>query len=106
MAIKGEITAGDFAAFISYLTLMTWPMMAMGWAVTLLQRGKASMDRIEGLLSIKPVVSEQPDSVNVFEIKGYISFNNMGFSMALLQVQTISSGILTWIFLQAQFLGS
>ncbi|WP_027359956.1 ABC transporter ATP-binding protein [Desulforegula conservatrix] len=80
MAIRGEITAGDFAAFISYLTLMTWPMMAMGWVVTLIQRGKASMDRIEGLLSVKPVVSEQPDSMNNFEIKGSVSFINMGFS--------------------------
>jgi len=80
MAIRGEITAGDFAAFISYLTLMTWPMMAMGWVVTLIQRGKASMDRIEGLLSIKPVVSELPGSMQTLEIRGSISFRNIDFS--------------------------
>lgn len=80
MAIKGEITAGDFAAFISYLTLMTWPMMAMGWVVTLIQRGKASMDRIVALLGIKPMVNEDSEAVEEFDIKGNISLRNVSFS--------------------------
>ena len=46
-----EITPGDFAAFISYLGLLTWPMMALGWAINLMQRGKASLDRIHSVLS-------------------------------------------------------
>lgn len=80
MAVKGEITAGDFAAFISYLAMMTWPMMAMGWVVTLLQRGRASLDRINALLSVKPSVKNPENAVEPENIKGCISFNNVSFS--------------------------
>ncbi len=45
--ITQTITPGDFVAFISYLGLLTWPMMALGWVTNLIQRGKASLDRSE-----------------------------------------------------------
>lgn len=80
MAIKGEITPGDFAAFISYLTMMTWPMMAMGWVVTLLQRGRASMDRVVGLLGRKPAVIGEGGHKDSIVPKGDISFRNVSFS--------------------------
>lgn len=80
MAIRGNITAGDFAAFISYLTLMTWPMMAMGWVVTLLQRGRASMDRITALLDIKPTVKSPENGISPKAIKGFASFRKVSFS--------------------------
>ncbi|MBW2678872.1 MAG: ABC transporter ATP-binding protein, partial [Deltaproteobacteria bacterium] len=44
--IVQDITPGDFVAFISYLGLLTWPMMALGWVTNLIQRGKASLERI------------------------------------------------------------
>ncbi len=53
------ITPGDFAAFISYLGLLTWPMMALGWAINLMQRGKASLDRIEHILN-QPEQGQSP----------------------------------------------
>jgi ATP-binding cassette subfamily B multidrug efflux pump len=48
--ISGIITAGDFVAFISYIGLLAWPMMAMGWVTNLIQRGAASLDRINKIL--------------------------------------------------------
>jgi len=59
-AILGEITPGDFVAFISYLNLMTWPMMAMGWVTNLLQRASASMRRINAILNESPEIRD-PD---------------------------------------------
>jgi len=59
-AILGEITPGDFVAFISYLNLLTWPMMAMGWVTNLLQRGSASMRRINRILDEVPDIRD-PD---------------------------------------------
>jgi len=59
-AILGEISAGDFVAFISYLNLLTWPMMAMGWVTNLLQRGSASMRRINAILEAVPDIRD-PD---------------------------------------------
>ncbi len=61
LTISGTITAGDFVAFISYLFIMTWPMMAMGWVADLFQRGVTSLSRIEALLNEKPALAE-PDA--------------------------------------------
>ncbi len=52
MTVIGSISTGDFVAFSSYLWLLTWPMMALGWVVNLFQRGKASMQRINELLDL------------------------------------------------------
>ncbi len=59
-AILGEITPGDFVAFISYLNLLTWPMMAMGWVTNLMQRGSASMRRINAVLKEVPEIQDPP----------------------------------------------
>ena len=57
-AILGEMTPGDFVAFISYLNLLSWPMMAMGWVTNLLQRGSASMRRINRVLEAIPAIQD------------------------------------------------
>jgi len=60
LTILGTITTGDFVAFISYLTLLTWPLMAMGWVFNLMQRGAASMRRITGVLEEVPDIADPP----------------------------------------------
>ncbi|MFH1629524.1 MAG: ABC transporter ATP-binding protein [Pseudomonadota bacterium] len=64
-AISGSITPGDFVAFISYLNLLTWPMMAMGWVTNLLQRGSASMRRINRILEEVPDITDPVPSQGV-----------------------------------------
>ncbi len=59
--ITAVITPGDFVAFISYLALLTWPMMALGWVINLIQRGRASFDRINQVLTAEPAVTESDD---------------------------------------------
>ena len=59
--ILGTITPGDFVAFISYLNLLTWPVMAMGWVVSLIQRGSASMRRINGIFDAVPEIQDTND---------------------------------------------
>lgn len=54
--INLTITPGDFVAFISYLGLLTWPMMALGWVINLIQRGAASLDRINKILQTTPEI--------------------------------------------------
>jgi len=56
--ILGTITPGDFVAFISYLNLLTWPVMAMGWVISLIQRGSASMRRINRILEAVPEIQD------------------------------------------------
>lgn len=78
--ITGVITTGDFVAFISYLNLLTWPMMAMGWVTNLIQRGAASIDRLNRILQTQPEIIERPDAVSQTEFSGKISFQNICFA--------------------------
>lgn len=51
MVITGQITVGTLAAFAGYLALLTWPMIAAGWMLVLLQRGSASINRLDRILN-------------------------------------------------------
>lgn len=58
--IRESISLGDFVAFTQYLTMLTWPMISLGWAVNLLQRGSASLGRINRLLDVTPEIADPP----------------------------------------------
>ncbi|MGY4707902.1 ABC transporter ATP-binding protein [Candidatus Bipolaricaulota sp. J31] len=58
--LAGDLSLGDFVAFTSYLGMLVWPMMALGFIVNLLQRGAASMKRIERLLAEEPEIRSPP----------------------------------------------
>ena len=77
LTILGNITTGDFVAFIAYLNLLTWPMMAMGWVTNLIQRGSASMRRINRVLDEVPEIVGPPVSRDVPRISGNIRFRGI-----------------------------
>ena len=79
LTILGNITTGDFVAFISYLNLLTWPIMALGWVTNLIQRASASMKRINGILNEVPEITNQ--TINPFRgvIRGKIGVKNLTF---------------------------
>lgn len=62
MVINHTITVGDFVAFISYLLMMTWPMMAIGWVANLFQRGLTSLGRIQKVLNDQPLLKNAADA--------------------------------------------
>ena len=78
--ILGDITTGDFVAFISYLNLLTWPMMAMGWVANLIQRGAASMRRVSQILNEKPEIKDAVDPIILGETCGDIQISGLTFS--------------------------
>ncbi len=78
--ITADITPGDFVAFMSYLSLLTWPMMAMGWVSNLIQRGKASLDRLQRIFDTYPDVADIPDARSVGRARGGIEFRNVSFT--------------------------
>lgn len=77
--ITATITPGDFVAFISYLGLLTWPMMALGWVTNLIQRGTASLDRIDKILKTQPEIDEGPDAISLGRTTGRFLFENVAF---------------------------
>lgn len=78
-AIGTEITLGEFSAILIYLMMLAWPMMAMGWAIDLLKRGSASINRLNDIFAV-----EQKDDTRAeekdYELKGDIRFSGVSFS--------------------------
>jgi ATP-binding cassette subfamily B protein len=77
--ILNEISLGDFVAFSSYLGMMIWPMIAIGFMVNIMQRGAASMDRIERVLRTQPEI-KSPENPRRVKIEGNIEVKNLTFS--------------------------
>jgi ATP-binding cassette subfamily B multidrug efflux pump len=57
--IRGRITLGQFVAFNSYLTMLSWPMIAFGWVTNMLQRGMASWKRMLEVLDTPPAIADR-----------------------------------------------
>ena len=77
--ILTRITPGEFVAFISYLGLLTWPMMALGWVTNLIQRGRASLDRLDGIFSTRPALTEAADARPIDDIRRGLTLEAVGF---------------------------
>jgi len=77
--ILQEINLGDMVAFISYLAMLTWPLMAIGWIINIIQRGMASMARINRILSVCPVIKDEGGALQV-DIGGNIEYRNLSFA--------------------------
>lgn len=82
LTIGGSITVGDFVAFITYLFMLTWPMMAIGWVSNLFQRGATSLERIQQVLNERPALHDPPETVAWPAVKGRISIKSLSFSYA------------------------
>ncbi len=62
MMLDGRLTLGALVQFQQYLLFMQWPMLAIGWTASLVQRGRASWDRIREVLDRRPEVEDGPDT--------------------------------------------
>ncbi|MGQ0541695.1 MAG: ABC transporter ATP-binding protein [Blastocatellia bacterium] len=80
MAVRGEITAGNFTSFILYLQRMIWYLIALGYVVNLYQRGTASLKRFNAILETEPTIKDEPDVSEQSKIKGEIEFRNLTFA--------------------------
>lgn len=79
LVISGRITVGDFVAFGFYLTLLSWPMIALGWVTNLFQRGAASMRRINELMSVVPSIAEDPSPLPIGSVRGRVELRDVSF---------------------------
>ena len=79
LVISGAITVGDFVAFISYLYLLTWPMMAVGWVANLFQRGLTSLGRLDEVMAARPTLADPAQPVSFPAGQTEISLRNLHF---------------------------
>ena len=79
LAVRGEISIGEFTVFNMYLTRLIWPLIALGYVVNLYQRGTASLKRLNAIWRIKPLIADASDVRQQPPIKGRIEFRNLTF---------------------------
>ncbi len=80
LVIQESITMGDFVAFIVYLQMLIWPMMAIGWVANLAQRGLTSLRRVDKLLTSVATLPNNRNRDNHKVEHPYFSINNLTFS--------------------------
>ena len=78
-AIGAEITLGEFSAILVYLIMLAWPMMAMGWAIDLLKRGNASINRLNNIFAVETKETARAEEKD-YELRGDIRFSGVSFS--------------------------
>jgi len=79
LAVRGELTVGQFAEFNMYLFRLIWPLIAIGYVVNLYQRGSASWKRMQAITTIKPSIADAPHLPPQPPIQGRIEFRNLTF---------------------------
>jgi len=77
-----KMSVGDFTSYNVYMVQLIWPMIAIGWVVNLVQRGAASVVRIDAIMKLKPAIddSRADASLAAQPIAGSIEFHNLSFA--------------------------
>ena len=78
--VQQKITIGQFIQFNTYLILLSWPMIALGWVANMFQQGAASMGRIEEVLHQQPAIAGAPNPVTPAKVAGEIIFDRVTFA--------------------------
>ena len=79
--LSGLISVGTFAAFNVYLLYLIWPIIALGWVVNLLQRGVASLGRLNSIFLARPEIDDRDVPAQpLTSLRGEIEFRNLTFS--------------------------
>jgi len=83
LVIAHRISVGDFVAFNTYMIMLIWPIIAVGWVVNLFQRGTASVQRIDELLRAEPAIDDSAADSSIAAdaaLRGEIEFRGLSFN--------------------------
>lgn len=82
LVISGRIDVGEFVAFNTYMILLIWPIIAVGWVINIFERGTASVKRIDELLHAEPSIDDRtanPSIASDMVLRGEIEFRHLNF---------------------------
>jgi ATP-binding cassette, subfamily B, multidrug efflux pump len=81
LVLGGRISLGALIAFYSYLGILVWPMIALGWVTNIFQRGAASMGRLNYILAAQPQIDDRAATIPAEQkVEGAIEFRNLTFA--------------------------
>jgi ATP-binding cassette subfamily B protein len=78
--IAGHLSLGDLVAFMGYLQILAWPTMALGWMLSIVQRGRAALRRLEGVFEAVPAIDDRLAVPLPRPLVGDIAFRRVDFS--------------------------
>jgi ATP-binding cassette subfamily B multidrug efflux pump len=78
--MRGDLLVADIVAFISYLNILAWPTAAFGWMLSLVERGRAAMKRLDEVLSVEPAIADSANPLPVTKLKKGLEFHNVSFA--------------------------
>ena len=88
--LKGSMSVGQFVSFSTFMGLLTWPIIALGWVINIFQRGTASLIRINEIMQEKSEIQDLPSAQDQ-EIEGEIEFRGLEFGFEGKKVLGIES---------------
>jgi ATP-binding cassette subfamily B multidrug efflux pump len=78
--INGQMNLGEIAAFVMYLGILIWPVIAFGWVMNIIQQAEASMKRLNKIFNEPYEIDDSSiTDISIKELKGQIDFNNVSF---------------------------
>ena len=77
--VSGQITAGNIAEFVIYVSMLTWPATAVGWVTSVIQQAAASQKRINEFLDKKPSIVSPKGLTETEKLRGDIEFSKVNF---------------------------
>ncbi|MFZ4543241.1 MAG: ABC transporter ATP-binding protein [Saprospiraceae bacterium] len=86
---KGEVTAGNIAEFVIYISMLTWPVTALGWISSLIQQAEASQKRINEFLQLEPAIKKGTGEVR--QLEGDLTFENVSFAYPETGIQALKN---------------
>jgi ATP-binding cassette subfamily B protein len=77
--MTGRLSVGDLVAFVGYLHLLAWPTMALGWMLSVFQRGRAAMRRLGELFDVEPAIATASGAQPITPFRGEIELRDVTF---------------------------
>ena len=78
--VRGDLLVADIVAFISYLNILAWPTAAFGWMLSLVERGRAAMERLDEVLNTEPAIASPASPLPMKRLRKGIEFRNVAFT--------------------------
>jgi ATP-binding cassette, subfamily B, bacterial len=77
--VHGTLTIGGLIAFMNYVFMLTWPMDAIGWVLSMSEECQTASQRLNEVLDSRPEIADHPGARALERCRGHIEFRGVGF---------------------------
>ena len=77
--VQGHLTIGGLVAFMNYVFMLTWPMDAIGWVLSMSEECRTASERLNEVLDSRPEIADRPNATSLERCSGRIEFRGVGF---------------------------